>query len=74
MRARLVSLRQHVRSALERQRGRMGYNLAALRFLKSRWESERTAGLLEEEGFDEEAVRKRLAEGRAKRKRVNVRA
>jgi U3 small nucleolar RNA-associated protein 12 len=74
MRARLVSLRSHVRAALERQRGRMGYNLAALRFLRSRWESERTAGLLEEENFDEEAVKKRLAEGRAKRKRVDVRA
>jgi len=74
MRARIVSLRTHVRTALDRQRGRMGYNLAALRFLKGRWESEKTAGLLEEENFDEEAVKKRLAEGRAKRKRVDVRA
>lgn len=74
MRARMVSLRANVRSALERQRVRMGYNLAALRFLRARWESDHTAGLLEEEGFDEEAVRKRLAEGRAKRKRVDVRA
>ena len=52
----------------------MGYNLAALKFLRARWEGERTAGILEEEGMDEEAVRKRLEEGRAKRKRVDVRA
>lgn len=72
MRTQLVDLRTHVRSALERHRKRMGYNLAALRFLRSRWEGERTAGILEEEGMDEEAVKKRLAEGRQKRKRVAV--
>lgn len=75
MRSQLVSLRTHVRSALERHRSRMGYNLAALKFLRARWEGERTAGILEEEGLDdEEAVRRRLAEGRVKRKRVDVRA
>ncbi|BEJ00040.1 hypothetical protein CcaverHIS631_0410820 [Cutaneotrichosporon cavernicola] len=72
MRARLVSLRTHVRSALGRHRAQMGYNLAALRFLRARWEGERTAGLLEEEGMDEEAVRRRLEESRTKRKRVAV--
>lgn len=72
MRSQLVDLRKNVRAALEAHRTRMGYNLAALRFLKNRWESDRTAGLLEEENMDEEAVRKRLEEGRAKRKRVNV--
>jgi U3 small nucleolar RNA-associated protein 12 len=72
MRARLVGLRTHVRSALARHRQQMGYNLAALRFLRARWEGERTAGLLEEEGMDEEAVRRRLEESRTKRKRVAV--
>lgn len=52
----------------------MGYNLAALKFLKERWESERVAGLYEQEDLDEEAVRKRLEEGRGKRKRIEVRA
>ncbi|TXT15782.1 hypothetical protein VHUM_00285 [Vanrija humicola] len=74
MRVQLVSLRTHVRAALQRHRTRMGYNLAGLRFLRSRWESDRTAGLLEQEGMDEEAVRARLDESRAKRKRVDVRA
>lgn len=72
MRTQLVDLRKSVRTALEGHRKRMGYNLAALRFLRNRWESEQTAGLLEEENMDEEAVRKRIEEGRAKRKRVNV--
>lgn len=74
MRTQLVALRQHVRAALARHRERMGYNLAALKFLRARYEGERTAGILEEEGMDEEAVRRRLEEGRTKRKRVDVRA
>ncbi|WRT69934.1 uncharacterized protein IL334_006925 [Kwoniella shivajii] len=73
MRTPLLTLRNHLREALEKQRDVMGFNLAALRFVKSRWESERTAGLYEAEGMDEEAVRKRLEEGRGKRKRIQVR-
>ena len=52
----------------------MGYNIAALRFLKGRWEGERVAGMLEEEGWDEEKVRERMEGGKSKRKRVEVRA
>ncbi|KAL7420607.1 beta transducin [Cryptotrichosporon argae] len=74
MRARLVSLRGNVRAAINAHRERMGYNIAALRFLKSRWDAENTAGMLEEEGLDEDKVRKRVEEGRTKRKRVEVRA
>ncbi|WVR09691.1 hypothetical protein IAU60_006766 [Kwoniella sp. DSM 27419] len=73
MRTPLLTLRNHLREALEKQREVMGYNLAALKFIKGRWEGDRTAGLYEEEGMDEEAVRKRLEEGRQKRKRVEVR-
>ncbi|OCF31605.1 U3 small nucleolar RNA-associated protein 12 [Kwoniella heveanensis BCC8398] len=74
MRTPLLVLRNHLRQALDKERERMGYNLAALKFIKGRWESERTAGLYEAEGMDEEAVRKRLEEGRGKRKRIEVRA
>nr|ODO01220.1 U3 small nucleolar RNA-associated protein 12 [Cryptococcus depauperatus CBS 7855] len=73
MRTPLLTLRHHLRAALSQQRDVMGYNLAALKFLKERWESERVAGLYETEGMDEEAVKKRLEEGRGKRKRINVR-
>ncbi|WWD03840.1 hypothetical protein V865_001896 [Kwoniella europaea PYCC6329] len=72
MRTPLLTLRNHLRESLEKQRNVMGYNLAALKFLKSSWEQERTAGLYEQEGMDEEAVRKRIEEGRGKRKRVVV--
>nr|XP_018261192.1 U3 small nucleolar RNA-associated protein 12 [Kwoniella dejecticola CBS 10117]OBR83350.1 U3 small nucleolar RNA-associated protein 12 [Kwoniella dejecticola CBS 10117] len=74
MRTPLLTLRNHLRESLEKEREIMGYNLAALKFLKSRWESERTAGLYEEENMNEEAVKRRLEEGRGKRKRVEVRA
>nr|XP_019010617.1 U3 small nucleolar RNA-associated protein 12 [Kwoniella pini CBS 10737]OCF49398.1 U3 small nucleolar RNA-associated protein 12 [Kwoniella pini CBS 10737] len=74
MRTPLLTLRNHLRESLEKEREIMGYNLAALKFLKSRWEIERTAGLYEEENMNEDAVRKRLEEGRGKRKRIEVRA
>ncbi|ORY22394.1 putative WD-repeat protein [Naematelia encephala] len=74
LRTSLLDLRTHLRNALEKQREVMGYNLAALRFMKSRWESEQVAGLLEEESWDEERVKKRIEEGRGKRKRVDVKA
>jgi U3 small nucleolar RNA-associated protein 12 len=74
MRTPLISLRVHLRAALTKQRETIGYNLAALKFVRSKWEGERVAGLLEGNGWDEEAVRKRLEEGRGKRKRVGVRA
>ncbi|KAK8853493.1 hypothetical protein IAR55_004200 [Kwoniella newhampshirensis] len=74
MRTPLLTLRNHLREALKKQRDAMGYNLAALKFIKGRWEGERVAGLYEEEGMDEEGVRRRLEEGRGKRKRVEVRA
>ncbi|ODO09357.1 hypothetical protein I350_02957 [Cryptococcus amylolentus CBS 6273] len=74
MRTPLLTLRTHLRQALSAQRDTMGFNIAALKFLKGRWEGERVAGMYEEEGMDEEAVRKRLEDGRGKRKRVEVRA
>jgi U3 small nucleolar RNA-associated protein 12 len=52
----------------------MGYNIAALRFLKGRWEGEKVAGMMIEEGLDEERVREKIGGGKAKRKRVEVRA
>jgi U3 small nucleolar RNA-associated protein 12 len=73
MRTPLLALRTHLRAALTKQRETVGYNLAALKFLRGKWESEKVAGLLEEE-FDEEKVRRRIEKGRGKRKRVEVRA
>jgi hypothetical protein len=55
----------------------MGYNLAGMKFLKARWESERIVGvgIGIGGGDDEEEVRRRLEEGGRKRKRkVEIRA
>ena len=51
----------------------MGYNIAALRHLHGRWENEKVAGMAEDV-WDEERVREKLAEGKKKRKRVEIKA
>jgi U3 small nucleolar RNA-associated protein 12 len=73
MRTALIPLRKHLRNALRRQKDTIGYNLAALRYIRRRNEDERTAQFYEENDFDEEAVRAKIAEGR-KRKRVTLKA
>jgi U3 small nucleolar RNA-associated protein 12 len=73
MRLTLIPLRTHLRAALRRQKDTIGYNLAALQFIRRKHDAARTAQFYEEEGMDEERVRARIAEGR-KRKRVSVKA
>lgn len=51
----------------------MGYNLAALQYMKRRNEAERMARFYEEENWDEEKVRDWIAE-RKKRKRITLKA
>lgn len=72
MRTALIALRKHLRAALQQQKELMGYNLAALRYIRRQNETERTAHFYEEE-MDEEKVRARIAEG-MKRKRINLKA
>lgn len=69
MRTILIPLRWHLRAALQRQKDIIGYNLAALQFIKNKNDADRTAQFYEEEGLDEEKVKARIAEGK-KRKRV----
>ena len=71
MRTTLIPLRKHLRSALQRQKETIGYNLAALQFIRRKNTSERTAQFYEEEDMDEEKVKARITEGK-KRKRVNL--
>ncbi|KAF8974206.1 WD40 repeat-like protein [Flammula alnicola] len=73
MRTTLIPLRKHLRSTLQRQKDMIGYNLAALQFIRRKNDAERTAQFYEEEGMDEEKVKARIAEGK-KRKRVNLKA
>ena len=71
MRTTLIPLRKHLRDALRKQKETMGYNLAALQYIQRQNEAQRTAKFYEEESFDEERVKTRIAEGK-KRKRVVV--
>ncbi|EEB89901.1 hypothetical protein MPER_11954 [Moniliophthora perniciosa FA553] len=72
MRTSLIPLRKHLRAALQREKEMMGYNLAALHYLRQRNDHERTAQFFEEEQ-DEEQVHMKISEGK-KRKRVNLKA
>jgi U3 small nucleolar RNA-associated protein 12 len=72
MRLALIPLRKHLRAALRRQKDTIGYNLAALQYIRRQNDAQRTAQFYEEE-MDEEKVRARIAEGK-KRKRVSVKA
>ena len=69
MRTILIPLRKNLRGALQRQKEIIGYNLAALQFIKNKNDVARTAQFYEEEGWDEGKVKARIAEGK-KRKRV----
>lgn len=72
MRTALIPLRKHLRAALVQQKEIIGYNLAALQYIRRCNASDRTAQFYEEE-LDEEKVRAKIAEGK-KRKRVNLKA
>lgn len=71
MRTTLIPLRRHLRAALLHQKQSIGYNLAALQYIKRQSDAQRTAQFFEEEVLDEEKVRARIEDGK-KRKRVNI--
>lgn len=66
-------MRIDLRSALRHEKDLVGYNLAALQYIRRKSETERTALFFEKEDFDERKLREVIAEGK-KRKRVNVKA
>ncbi|KAJ4466490.1 WD-repeat-containing protein [Lentinula aciculospora] len=70
MRTSLIPLRKHLRTALQRQKEVIGYNLAALQYLRHRDQAERVAHFFEDEASAEQ-VRLKILEGK-KRKRVNL--
>lgn len=78
MRTVLIPLRTHLRDALKKQKEEVGYNLAALRYIKRGCDAKRTAefyGSFKGQGegvADEEALREKLAGEGKKRKRVSV--
>ncbi|KAJ9114165.1 hypothetical protein QFC20_001681 [Naganishia adeliensis] len=74
MRKTLQEIRLHLRTALTKQKETMGYNMAALKFIKRLHDANKTASMLEDEALDEDKVRARIEEGMKKRKRVAVKA
>ncbi|KAI0049634.1 WD-repeat-containing protein [Auriscalpium vulgare] len=70
MRTTLAPLRKHLRAALVRQKQTIGYNLAALQFIRRETEAQHTAQFFEGE-WNENTVLAKIAEGR-KRKRVAI--
>lgn len=72
MRTSLIPLRKHLRAALLRQKNKIGYNLAALQYIRRRSDQDRTAQFYEE-GLDEEQVRAKILGGK-KRKRVALKS
>ncbi|KAJ3723082.1 WD40-repeat-containing domain protein [Lentinula raphanica] len=70
MRTSLIPLRKHLRSALQRQKEVIGYNLAALQYLRRRDQAERIAHFFEDEASAEQ-IRLQISDGK-KRKRVNL--
>ncbi|RIA92969.1 WD40-repeat-containing domain protein [Glomus cerebriforme] len=67
MRPRLDSLRAHVRTALKHQKDLLGYNLAALKYIKRDWEANSTS-----EFFDPSLDNEELDDSSKKRKFINI--
>ncbi|KAL5487987.1 DIP2 [Sanghuangporus weigelae] len=78
LRSSLIPLRKHLRDVLLKQKEMVGYNLAALRYMKRQDEAARTASFLEENITEEDKIRELrdslLAGDLKKRKRVAIQA
>ncbi|SCV71583.1 BQ2448_3171 [Microbotryum intermedium] len=77
LRETMMSLRAHLRAALNRQKDMIGYNLAALKYLQRQHDANKTADFFEKdvEGvLDEEKVREKIEMGLKKRKRATLRS
>lgn len=78
MRTTMVRLRTHVKEVLAMQKTMIGFNLAALRYLKSQHIARRTTELFERpdtnlEELDETAVRAKLEESARRKRKLVVR-
>lgn len=78
LRSSLIPLRKHLREALVKQKEMVGYNLAALRYMKRQDDAARNATFLEDNMFDEDKIKelrdKAVAGEIKKRKRVTLHA
>lgn len=74
MRSTLITLRNHLRTALRRQKVTIGYNIAGLNHVKSRIEEKMTSDLYDREGFDadEARVKEVLDKGQRRKRKVAI--
>lgn len=62
MRSMLDSVRAHLRAALKHQKDEMGFNLAAVRYIKTGVDAKKSKNFMDEEefrGFEEKNTKKR---------------
>ena len=73
MRMSLIPLRKHLRAALMKQKEIVGYNLAALRYLKRQEDAAITATLADDFIVDKKGISKPdIGDGQKKRKRIAI--
>ncbi|CBQ70558.1 related to DIP2-Dom34p-interacting protein [Sporisorium reilianum SRZ2] len=74
MRPTLLELKAHLRRALARQKATIGFNLAALKFIRAQHVAQKTAEIYERQGLDadEETVRARIEANAARKRKIRV--
>ncbi|CDU24431.1 related to DIP2-Dom34p-interacting protein [Sporisorium scitamineum] len=74
MRPTLLDLKTHLRRALARQKATIGFNLAALKFIKAQHVAQKTSEIYERQGLDvdEETVRAKIEANAARKRKIRV--
>lgn len=74
MRPTLLDLKSHLRQALARQKATIGFNLAALKFIKAQHVAQKTSEIYEREGLDidEDQVRQKIDANAARKRKLRV--
>ncbi|TKY84971.1 hypothetical protein EX895_006051 [Sporisorium graminicola] len=74
MRPTLLDLKTHLRRALARQKQTIGFNLAALKFIKAQHVAQKTTEIYERQGLnvDEDTVRAKIEANAARKRKIRV--
>ncbi|SPO22531.1 related to DIP2 - Dom34p-interacting protein [Ustilago trichophora] len=74
MRPTLLDLKSHLRQALARQKATIGFNLAALKFIKAQHVAQKTSEIYEREGLDVDAdkVKAKIEANAARKRKLRV--
>ena len=74
MRPTLLDLKSHLRQALARQKATIGFNLAALKFIKAQHVAQKTSEIYEREGLDvdEDTVKAKIEANAARKRKLRV--